>query len=174
MDTIRDYEVEALMQVLKEMGVAGVMKFAPQLVLNHLQERGLVPISREHAIQSLREQTRMSYSEIVQLVDSTKRLAEALPSYSLELQSRLDTIRAKYDNPAVDWKYVGRRLLGVLPNESGKGWNIVDASGNHIIHLAHVGEDYSINWNSNWQIDSGVLRWATSEIRGLKKKVYNG
>lgn len=174
METIRDYEVEAVMQVLREMGVAGIMKFAPQLMLNHLQERGIVPHSREHAIQALREQTRMSFSEIVEVVDSTKRLKEALPSYSLELNQKLDKIQAQYDNGEVPWQWIGKRLVGIIPNEGKKGWVIADASSNHLIHLAQVSEDYSINWNSNWQIDSGVLRWATSEIRQLKKRLYNG
>ena len=39
---IPEYEIEGLLQTLKEPGIKGIMEWSDVLVLNHLQERGYI------------------------------------------------------------------------------------------------------------------------------------
>ena len=54
---VKEIEVTALMQILRETGIKGVMEHADCIVLNHLIERGQIGHDRNSIISSLRENT---------------------------------------------------------------------------------------------------------------------
>jgi len=43
MEEINEYEIDGLIQTMKETGIKGLMKYTDVLVLNHMMERGWVP-----------------------------------------------------------------------------------------------------------------------------------
>ena len=43
MEKINEYEIDGLVQTLKESGIKGIMKYTDVLVLNHMMERGGYP-----------------------------------------------------------------------------------------------------------------------------------
>ena len=43
MEEVKEYEVDGLIQTLKESGIRGIMKYTDVLVLNHMMERGWIP-----------------------------------------------------------------------------------------------------------------------------------
>ena len=43
MEKINEYEIDGLIQTMKEMGIKGLMKYQDVLVLNHMMERGWIP-----------------------------------------------------------------------------------------------------------------------------------
>ena len=45
MEEVKEYEVDGLIQTLKESGIRGIMKYTDVLVLNHMMERGGFPTS---------------------------------------------------------------------------------------------------------------------------------
>ena len=69
MEKINDYEIDGLVQTLKESGIKGIMKYTDVLVLNHMMERGWIPnfYERDKLIKILKENTDMEYNEITHL-----------------------------------------------------------------------------------------------------------
>ena len=43
MEKINEYEIDGLIQTMKETGIKGLMKYTDVLVLNHMMERGWIP-----------------------------------------------------------------------------------------------------------------------------------
>ena len=43
MEEINEYEIDGLIQTMKEMGIKGLMKYQDVLVLNHMMERSWIP-----------------------------------------------------------------------------------------------------------------------------------
>ena len=170
MERINDFEIESFYQVLRETGIKGIMEYSDVLMLNHLIERGFIPHHREGIIQSLRENTDMDFQTIMNLHSRFTRLKSSLPSYSLNLNSRLDSINSMYESE-IPFEMVGNRMMGIMKEEGGYG--IYDGLNNHLIKLGSVNEDYSISWNSNWLLQPEQLRWSVKKVRELKKRIWN-
>ena len=89
---IPDHEIEGLMRTLKELGIKGLMEWSDVLVWNHLIERNFVPSNKDKQIQVLKENTEMTYGQIVELLQRYDKWKEVLPSYSLSLNQKMDSI----------------------------------------------------------------------------------
>ena len=170
MERINDFEIESFYQVLRETGIKGIMEYSDVLMLNHLIERGFIPHHREGIIQSLRENTDMDFQTIMNLHSRFTRLKSSLPSYSLNLNQKLDSINSMYESE-IPFEMVGDRMMGIMKEEGGFG--IYDGLNNHLIKLGSVNEDYSISWNSNWLLQPEQLRWSVKKVRELKKRIWN-
>lgn len=170
MQQIKEFEIESFYQVLRETGIKGIMEQSDVLMLNHLVERGFIPHHREGIIQSLRENTDMDFSQIMDLHRRFANLKSSLPSYSLKLNQRLDAINEIYE-AIVPFEMVGNRMMGII--KEGSGYGIYDGLNNHMVKLGSVGEDYSIKWNSNWLLQPEHLRWSVNKVRELKKRIWN-
>jgi hypothetical protein len=170
MELVKEYEVTALMQILRESGIKGVLNYADCICLNHLIERGQIGHDRSSIIMGLREQTDMEYNKIVELANKYERMKSALPSYSLQLQQKLDKVSAMHD-AEVGFEWVGNRLCGVCKNGRG-GWDVYDGSGNHLIKLAEITERYSLNWNNHWSIHPAVNHWVAKAVKQLREKIW--
>ena len=93
MEDLYEYEIDSLIQTLKEMGIKGVMKYSPIIVLSHLCERGIIKdTSKDGIIKTLKKETDMDYREIIELYQKYEEWKEVLPSYSLNLNLRLEKI----------------------------------------------------------------------------------
>lgn len=174
-NTIGSYEIDALIEVFKDKGLDGVIREYPtHIILRHLQQRGVVSEDREKCIQQLKAHTDLKTSEIVCLVDETKRLSFMLPEYTLKQNQRLDRERAVYDNHThMEW--VDGKLVGIIPNKEYSEFHILDLTNNNEIKLGVVlGENLSINWNSNWLIGNNLLRWTTHKVREIRKMKEQG
>ena len=115
---IPEHEIEGLLQTLKELGIKGIMEWSDVLVLNHLQERGFISSERDKVIKTLKEQTTMSYGEIMELIQRYDKWREVLPSYSLGLNQKLDSINKQWINSVVPFSWIGtgpnKKLLGIV------------------------------------------------------------
>ena len=62
MEEIKEYEIDGLVQTMKESGIKGIMKYTDVLVLNHMMERSWIPQinERDDLIKTLKENTEMS------------------------------------------------------------------------------------------------------------------
>ena len=80
---IPEYEIEGLIQTLKELGIKGLMNWSDVLVYNHLCERNFIPEKREDQIKVLKNETDMEYKDIMNLLQRYDQWKEVLPSYSL-------------------------------------------------------------------------------------------
>ena len=60
---VRETEITALMKILVESGIKGVLEYSDCITLNHLIERGQISHERNGIITALRENTEMSYGE---------------------------------------------------------------------------------------------------------------
>ena len=167
---VKEIEVTALMQLLRETGIKGVMEHSDCIVLNHLVERGQIGHDRNSIISSLRENTNMEYSEIMELVNKYERMKEALPSYNLGLQQKLDKVSAIHDAD-IGFEWIGSRLVGVCKNGRG-GWDVYDGSGNHLIKLAEINERYNVSWNNHWVIHPSVNHWVAKAVNVLRKRIW--
>jgi hypothetical protein len=167
---VKETEITALMQILRESGIKGVMEYADCIVLNHLIERGQIGHDRSSIIQALKNNTEMNTSEIMELVNKYERLKESLPSYSLGLNMKMDKINAIQD-AEVPFEWVGRRLIGLVKN-GRNGYFVYDGQGNHLIKLADVNEDYQIMWNNHWQNSPAVMNWVSKKVRELKNRIW--
>ena len=69
MEEINEYEIDGLIQTMKETGIKGLMKYTDVLVLNHMMERGWVPDinKRDELIKTLKDNSEMEYNEIMNL-----------------------------------------------------------------------------------------------------------
>lgn len=174
-DTIGGYEIDALIEIYKSKGLDGVIHQYPRhIILRHLQQRGVVSEDRERCIKQLKSNTDMKTSEIVCLVDETKRLSHMLPEYTLKQNQKLDVTKSIYENHThMEW--IDGRLVGILPNKENNDFHILDLTNNNEIRLGVVlGENLSINWNSNWLIGNNLLRWTTHKVREIRKMREQG
>ena len=167
---VKETEVTALMQILRESGIKGVMRYADCIVLNHLIERGQIGHDRGSIIQSLKNNTEMNTSDIMELVNKYEGMKEALPSYSLGLNMKMEKINAMHD-AEVPFEWVGKRLVGICKNGRG-GYMVYDAQGNHLIKLADINERYQVMWNNHWQNHPAVMNWVAKKVGELKDRIW--
>ena len=141
MEEIKEYEIDGLVQTMKESGIKGIMKYTDVLVLNHMMERSWIPQinERDDLIKTLKENTEMSYGEITNLLQRYNEWKQFLPSYSLGLNQKLDSINKKM-NSVVPFKWIGsgsgKRLLGFV-NE-GNEVVVYDGGGNHLMKVCSI------------------------------------
>lgn len=168
---VPEFEIEGLMKTLKELGVKGLMENTDVVCLDFIIQRGYVPHHREGIISSLKENTQMVYGEILELINKWNRWKKYLPSYSLQLQQRLDKIGGEM-NSIVPFRYVGDRMVGFVENNT-KGIDVLDGMGNHHILLGTIDkETWSINWNPYWTINPDVNRYIVGELKTLKENSW--
>jgi len=167
---IPDHEIEGLMRTLKELGIKGIMENTDVIVLNHIIERGYIPHHREGIISSLKENTDMGYGEILELVNKWEKWKKYLPSYSLRLNQKLDSINTEI-NSIIPFRYVNDRLVGFVPNDRDKNKiNVYDGLGKHMILLGTIDKDsWSIMWNPHWNITPEITSYVVGEIKRLKE-----
>ena len=81
MEEVKEYEVDGLIQTLKESGIRGIMKYTDVLVLNHMMERGWIPNinERDKVIKFLKENTDLEYSDITKLLQRYNEWKRYLP-----------------------------------------------------------------------------------------------
>ena len=97
MEQINEYEIDGLIQTMKETGIKGLMKYTDVLVLNHMMERGWIPPieKRDELIKTLKDESEMEYNEIMNLIQRYNEWRTFLPSYSLRLNQNLDGINKR-------------------------------------------------------------------------------
>jgi len=167
---IPDYEIEGLIQTLKELGINGLMEWSDVLVFNHLCERQFIPETREQQIKVLKENTDMEYKDIMNLLQRYDRWKEVLPSYSLRLNQNMDSINKRY-NSVVPFRYIGRspnkKLLGFV--EEGDKVNVYDGTGKHLMLVCGIDKkDWSIHWNDYVKLTTPQQKYITDEVKKLK------
>lgn len=169
---IPEYEIEGLLQTLKELGIKGIMEWSDVLVLNHLQERGFLPSDRDNTIKILKEQTSMSYGEIMELLQRHERWREVLPSYSLQLNLKLDSVNNEY-NSVVPFRWIGqgpnRKLIGIV--KEGRTFKIYDHTGKHPMLVGDVNSKFSIHWNNYVKLTTPQQKFIVDEVKSLKNSI---
>ena len=157
---------------MKEKGY-DVLKYSKEIVLDFLIERGYLKPQREDIIRTLRENTEMSTSEIMELIQNHSRIKSTLPSITLPINQRLDKINREM-NSIVPFRKVGDRLIGFVPNETNDNLiDVLDGMGNHHIHLGTINKkDWTIRWNTYWVIQPDLNRYVVGEIRTLKENSW--
>jgi hypothetical protein len=168
---IPEYEIEGLIQTLKEMGIKGLMKWSDVLVYNHLLERQFLPENRQEQINILKNQTDMSYGQIMELLQRYDKWKEILPSYSLRLNQIMNSINKRY-NSVVPFRYIGngpnRKLLGFV--EEGENINIYDGTGKHLMLVCSVDKKkWGIHWNDYVKLTTPQQKYITDEVKRLKE-----
>ena len=68
MEEINDFEIDGLVQTLKETGIKGLMKYTDVLVLNHMCERGWISSERDKMIKTLKDESDMEFIVILTLL----------------------------------------------------------------------------------------------------------
>ena len=65
MEEINEYEIDGLIQTMKETGIIGLMKYTDVLVLNHMMESGWIPAieQRDELIKTPKDESDMEYNE---------------------------------------------------------------------------------------------------------------
>ena len=173
MEQINNYEIDGLIQTLKETGINGILKYSDVLVLNHMCERNWIPSDRDGIIKTLKEKTNMDYKDITKLLNRYNEWEKFLPSYSLSLNLRLDDTNRKY-NSIIPFKWIGdennKKLIGFIKDSDGT--SVYDGSGNQLIKICGVDENYSINWGENVQLTSPQQRYIVDEVRKLKQLIW--
>ena len=169
---IPEFEIEGLIQTLKEMGIKGLMNWSDVLVLNHIQERGFVPTEKEQLIKVLKENTDMEYKDIMNLLQRYDQWKQVLPSYSLGLNQKLDSVNKRY-NSVVPFRWIGngptRKLIGFV--EEGNSINVYDGIGKHLMKLGSVDKkSWSINWGTHSLLQQEHSSYITSSVRELKNR----
>ena len=174
METINEYEIDGLIQTMKEMGINGLMKYQDVLVLNHMMERGWIPSieKRDELIKSLKDESDMEYNEIMNLVNRYNEWKLVLPSYSKSLQTNLDGINKRM-NSVIPFTYVGnspnKKLIGFV--DEGSDINIYDGIGKNLILLGSVDKkSWSINWGTHSLLQQEHSSYITSSVRKLKEQ----
>ena len=89
--TIPDYEWNLWLEIMEEKGY-DVLKYSKEIVLDFLIERGYLKPQREDIIWTLRENTEMSTSEIMELIQNHSRIKSTLPSLTPPINQKLDKI----------------------------------------------------------------------------------
>jgi hypothetical protein len=173
MENVNEYEIDGLIQTLKETGINGIMKYTDVLVLNHMCERGWIPSDREGMIKTLKEQTEMEYNEITNLLNRYNEWKQYLPSYSLGLNQKLESINKRM-NSVIPFKWIGsgsgKRLIGFV-NE-GNQISVYDGGGNHLLKVCDIDKSkWGISWNNYLEIDPHHQHYIVGEVRNLKKMI---
>ena len=170
--TIPNYEWNLWLEIMKEKGY-NVLKYSQEIVLDFLIQRGHLKDQREDIIRTLRENTEMSTSEIMELIQNLSRIKSTLPSITLPINQRLDKINREM-NSIVPFRKVGDRLIGFVPNETNDNLiDVLDGMGNHHIHLGTINKkDWTIRWNTYWVIEPDLNRYVVGEIRTLKENSW--
>ena len=170
--TIPNYEWNLWLEIMKEKGY-NVLKYSQEIVLDFLIQRGHLKDQREDIIRTLRENTEMSTSEIMELIQNHSRIKSTLPSITLPINQRLDKINREM-NSIVPFRKVGDRLIGFVPNETNDNLiDVLDGMGNHHIHLGTINKkEWTIRWNTYWVIEPDLNRYVVGEIRTLKENSW--
>ena len=168
---IPEYEIEGILQTIKETGLKGIMKYSDVLVLNHLIERGFIPDGRDELIKTLKQETEMEYNEIMTLINRYDEWRKYLPSYSLRLNQNLDGINKRI-NSVIPFRYVGRspnkKLIGFV--DEGKEVSIYDGLGKHLMKLGSVDKkNWSVNWGTYSELQQDHTTYITGCVKELKK-----
>ena len=173
MEQINNYEIDGLIQTLNESGINGIMKYTDVLVLNHMCERDWIPSDRDGIIKTLKEKTEMDYKDITKLLQRYNEWKQYLPSYSLGLNQKLDSVNKRY-NSLIPFRWIGdgneKKLIGFVKDSDGT--SVYDASGNQLIRICGVDNNYSINWGENVQLTSPQQRYIVDEVRKLKQLIW--
>ena len=169
---VPEFEIEGILQTLKETGLKGIMKYSDVLVLNHLVERGFIPDTRDGIIKSLKQNTEMEYNEIMTLINRYDEWRKYLPSYSLRMNQNLDGINKRM-NSVIPFQYVGNspntRLIGFV--DEGSDINIYDGIGKNLMKLGSVDKkSWSINWGTHSLLQQEHSSYITSSVRKLKEQ----
>jgi len=172
--SIPEYEIEGLIQTLKELGIKGLMEWSDVLVYNHLCERNFLPDSRDEQIKVLRDQTDMSYGQIMELFQRYDKWSTSLPTYSLRLNQIMDSINKRY-NSVVPFKYIGggpnKKLLGFV--EEGEKINVYDGTGKHLMLVCGIDKkSWSIHWNDYVKLTTPQQKYITEEVKKLKERMW--
>ena len=170
--TIPNYEWNLWLEIMNEKGY-DVLKYSQEIVLDFLIQRGHLKDQREDIIRTLRENTEMSTSEIMELIQNHSRIKSTLPSITLPINQRLDKINREM-NSIVPFRKVGDRLIGFVPNETNDNLiDVLDGMGNHHIHLGTINKkEWTIRWNTYWVIEPDLNRYVVGEIRTLKENSW--
>jgi len=174
MEQINEYELDGLVQTMKEMGIKGLMSFTDVLVLNHMINRKWIPPfeQRDELIKTLKDESGMEYNEIMNLIQRYSKWKSVLPSYSKNLQTNLDGINKRM-NSVIPFQYVGNspntRLIGFV--DEGKDINIYDGIGNNLMKLGSVDKkNWSITWGKYSVLQQDQTSYITSSVRKLKEQ----
>ena len=169
---IPEYEIEGLLQTLKELGIKGIMEWSDVLVLNHLQERGYISSERDETIKILKEQTSMSYGEIMELLQRYDKWKMCLPSYSLGLNTKLDQVNKMF-NSVVPFRWIGtgpnRKLIGIV--KEGKEYTIYDNTGKNGMLVGKVNKQGSIHWNNYVKLTTPQQKYIIDEVKSLRERI---
>jgi len=173
---IPDYEIDGLIQTLRESGIKGIMKYTDVLVLNHMMERSWIPgiNQRDDLIKTLKENTEMSYGEITELLQRYNEWKRYLPSYSLGLNQKLDSINKRM-NSVIPFKWIGESNQKKLMGFVNEGNNIVvyDGGGNHLMKICDIDKkSWSVRWNNYIKLPVPQQRYILDEIKNLKKMIF--
>ena len=109
----------------------------------------------------------MNYGEIMELINKYERMKTSLPSYSLATNLKLDKVNGLQE-AIKGFERVGRKLIGII--STSKGFDVMDATGEHMIRLARVNENYEVQWSNHWVIQPEVNRWVAKSIRELRER----
>ena len=174
MEDINEHEIDGLIQTMKEMGIKGLIDYQDVLVLNHMMERGWIPPieKREELIKTLKDESDMEYNEIMNLLNRYNKWKSVLPSYSLRLNQKLDSINKRM-NSVIPFKYIGnspnKKLIGFV--DEGKEISIYDGLGKHLMKLGSVDKkSWSISWGTHSLLQQEHTSYITSSVRELKNR----
>ena len=167
---IPEYEIEGLVQTLKELGIKGLMSWSDVIVYNHLLERQFLPDSREEQIKILKQNTDQEYKDIMNLIQRYDKWKEVLPSYSLGLNQKLDSVNKRY-NSVIPFRWLGKgpnkKLLGFV--EEGNKINVYDGMGKHLMLVCGVDKkNWSIHWNDYVKLTTPQQKYVTDSVLKLK------
>ena len=112
----------------------------------------------------------MSYGQIMELFQRHDRWKEVLPSYSLGLNQKLDSVNKRY-NSVVPFRWIGngpdRKLLGFV--EEGDKINVYDGMGEHLMLVCGIDKKkWSIHWNDYVKLTTPQQKYVTDEVKKLK------
>lgn len=166
-EIFKNHEVTALTKVLNESGIRGVLKYSDSIIIHHLIRRGYLSKDRTQLINELRNHTEFTYHDIVDMVNLYNKMEKSLPSYSVELNDKLDKVNAIY-KAHIPFTYVDNRMVGIV--KEGKQYSIYDASSNNLIRLGIINEGLHITWSSHWSITPSILKWGIDKLKEIRKE----
>ena len=134
-------------------------------------ERGWVSSDRDKMIKELKEQTDFDYNGIINLLNRYEEWKEFLPSYSLGLNQKLDSINKKM-NSIIPFRWVDKGKDGRLLGFVSEGDKVVcyDGSGNHLMMICEIDSDFNVHWNNYPITTTQQQRYILGEIKGLKER----
>ena len=175
MEQINEYEIDGLIQTMKEMGIKGLMKYTDVLVLNHMILRKWIPPieQRDELIKTLKDESDMEYNEIMNLIQRYNEWKQFLPSYSLGLNEKLDSINKRMKS-VIPFRWIGegrgKKLLGFV-NEGNK-IVVYDGGGNHLMKVCDIDKSkWNISWNNYLVIPTHHQHYIIGEVKNLKKMI---